>query len=124
MRGARPRRTRQARALRANSTSAEDKLWSELRNRYLGGFKFVRQAPIDPYVVDFLCREHRLVVEVDGATHSEPHEIAADLARTRQLEGMGYRVFRVWNGEVYENLDGVLDELLALLEGRLRWGEE
>lgn len=123
MRGPRRGRTSRSRTLRRQSTSAEDRLWSGLRNRNLGGYKFVRQAPLGPFVVDFLCREHRLVVEVDGATHSEPHEIAADCARTRYLESLGYRVFRAWNGDVYENIDGVLEKLLALLEGRLRWRE-
>jgi very-short-patch-repair endonuclease len=121
MRGPRPHRTRRARALRAHATSAEDILWGELRARRLGGFKFVRQSPVDPYVVDFLCREHRLVVEVDGATHGEPHEITSDQVRTRHLERMGYRVYRAWNGDIFDNIDGVLDELLALLEGRLNW---
>jgi very-short-patch-repair endonuclease len=121
MRGPRPYRTRRARALRANATSAEDMLWGELRARRLGGFKFVRQAPVEHYIVDFLCRDHRVVVEVDGATHGEPDEITADYTRTCALERMGYRVYRAWNGDIFDNIDGVLDELLALLEGRLKW---
>ncbi len=119
MRGPRPRRNERARALRAHSTSAEEKLWFELRARRLGGYKFVRQAPIGPYFVDFLCRERRVVVEVDGATHGEDHEIAADHARTAHLARLGYRVFRAWNNDIFDNMHGVLDELLALLEGSI-----
>ena len=119
MRGPQPRRKARARALRASSTSAEENLWSELRARRLGGYKFVRQAPIGPYFVDFLCCERRVIVEVDGATHGEDHEIVADHARTAHLNRLGYRVFRAWNGDIFDNMDGVLDELLALLEGSI-----
>jgi len=118
MRRQQPWRSNCSRVLRANATSAEARLWSCLRNRGLGGFKFVRQTPIGPYFVDFLCRGNSLIVEVDGGTHSEPHEGAADAARTIELEGLGYRIVRVTNRDVYDNLDGVLDGLLAILEAR------
>jgi very-short-patch-repair endonuclease len=72
--------------------SAEAKLWSRLPNRQLGGYKFVRQMPIDPYFVDFPCRERKVIVEVDGGTHSTDNEIAHDDRRTRHLEMLGYRV--------------------------------
>jgi very-short-patch-repair endonuclease len=65
-----------------------------------------------------------VIVEIDGATHGEPHEIASDRKRTDDLEQRGYRVFRAWSGDVEHNMDGVLEELLALLEGRLDWGED
>src|SRR5580658_179828 len=65
MRGAEERKTNLARQLRKNSTAVERKLWRHLRSRSLAGFKFVRQQPIGPYVVDFVCREQRLVIEVD-----------------------------------------------------------
>ena len=93
-------------------------MWSELRNRQLGGFKFVRQMPVGPYFGDFVCRSRRVIVEVDGATHAEDHEIAADATRETYLVGLGYRVYRVTNDDISTNIDGVLDELLALLEGR------
>jgi very-short-patch-repair endonuclease len=92
------------------------KLWHRLRNRQLGGWKFVRQAPLGEYFADFLCREARLVLEVDGGTHSEDHEIERDLERTSKIEALGYRVVRVWNREIDENLDGFLTALLATLE--------
>src|SRR5262245_66638434 len=90
-----------ARKLRRNSTVAESRRWSELRNRQLDGFKIVRQDPIGPYVVDFACREAKLIVEVDGATHSTNEEIQRDALRSAELEGNGYKIIRVQNDDVY-----------------------
>jgi very-short-patch-repair endonuclease len=78
MRGEQPWRTSRARALRSQPISAEAKLWAKLRNRQLGGFKFVRQAPIGPYFADFLCRERKVIVEVDGGTHGARPRRRAD----------------------------------------------
>ena len=91
-------------------------LWSELRNRRLGGLKFVRQAPIGPYFVDFLCRERRVVVEVDGATHGSETEIAADATRTAHLNQLCYRVFRAHNDDGYNNQDRMLAALIVFLD--------
>ena len=118
MRGARPWKTERAKSLRSSETSAQGKLWSHLRNRHLGGFKFVRQAPIADYFVDFLCRDESLVIEVDGGTHGEPDEIAADLVRSEVIERLGFRIYRVSNTDVFDNIDGVLDGLLEELERR------
>ncbi len=118
MRSSQPWRTNRARTLRSQQVAAEAKLWEELRNRRLGGFKFVRQAAVGAYFVDFACRERKLVVEVDGATHGLDEEIAADAARTAAMERMGYRVCRVTNDDVARNMDGVLDWLLHELESR------
>jgi very-short-patch-repair endonuclease len=107
-----------ARFLRRNETAAEIKLWEALRAKRLHGFKFVRQLPIGPYVTDFACRSRMLIVEVDGATHGEEHEVAQDLRRTAFLEGQGWRVLRVWNNDVFENLIGVCDSILLALEDR------
>ena len=74
MRGLRLHEARRARGLRQDQTEAERKLWRRLRNRTLGGFKFVRQEPIVPYFADFVCRDEKLIVEVDGATHSTDDE--------------------------------------------------
>ncbi|KAB2941828.1 MAG: DUF559 domain-containing protein [Hyphomicrobium sp.] len=116
MRGPQPWRTNRSRALRSRQVTAEAKLWEELRSRRLGGFKFVRQAAIGPYFADFACREKKLIVEVDGATHGLDEEIAADQARTAALERMGYRVCRVTNDDVERNMDGVLEWLLHELQ--------
>lgn len=116
MRSSQPWRTNRARALRSQSAAAEDRLWQELRSRRLGGFKFVRQAPIGSYFADFACRERKLIVEVDGATHGSDEELAADRKRTAALATMGYRVFRVTNEDVARNLDGTLESILHELE--------
>jgi very-short-patch-repair endonuclease len=107
-----------ARSMRKSMPQAEVVLWSHLRRRSLGGFRFHRQVEIGPYIVDFLCREKKLIVEVDGATHSEAREVQADRRRTAYLEEKGYVVFRAWNNEIYSNLNGVLDGLLEALENR------
>ena len=113
MRRSQPWKTNRARALRENSTSAEEKLWRALRDRRLDGRKFTRQVAIGPYFADFACRELKVIVEIDGATHGEPAEIADDRVRTAFLSAEGYRVFRVYNDDVFTNLDGVLEALLA-----------
>jgi very-short-patch-repair endonuclease len=107
-----------ARRLRAEQTSAEEILWRELRNRNLGGCKFRRQHPIGRYIVDFVSIERKLVIEVDGATHSTDEEMASDTCRTAEIEGFGFHVVRVTNTDIYKNLDGVLDWILLKL-GRL-----
>jgi very-short-patch-repair endonuclease len=118
MRGLRLEEMRRARGLRQNHTGAERLLWRRLRNRLLGGFKFVRQEPAGPYFADFVCREEKLVVEVDGATHSTDDERRRDAKREHFLRDLGYRMVRFQNGDVYRNIEGVLDTILAALERR------
>jgi very-short-patch-repair endonuclease len=81
-----------ARALRKQPTDAEQRLWFQLRRRQLHGVKFRRQQPIGPYIVDFICFERRIIVEVDGGQHAE--QAAYDAKRTRFLEQQGYCVLR------------------------------
>ncbi len=107
-----------ARSLRHAETSAESRLWQALRNRQLEHWKFRRQHSIDRYVVDFVTVFGKLIVEVDGATHSTDDEVRRDAARTAHLEMLGYRVVRVTNTDVYENLDGVLSMIAAELDTR------
>lgn len=76
----------------------------------MGGFKFVRQEPIGPYVVDFVCREKRLVVEVDGGQHAESRR---DAVRDRWLVEHRFRVLRFWNNEVLGNIEGVWETIFA-----------
>jgi very-short-patch-repair endonuclease len=113
MRGPASARTSRARSLRRSTTRAELVLWLRLRDRRLSGFKFVRQEPIGRFYVDFLCRERRIVIEVDGGQHADS---AADRERDAELNALGYRVIRVWNNEVLENIEGVLQVLLSQLE--------
>jgi very-short-patch-repair endonuclease len=98
-----------SRQLRASQTSAEARLWHALRNRKLARWKFRRQHHIDKYVVDFVTLEGKLIVEVDGATHSTDGELKRDAVRTRTLESCGFLVVRVSNIDVYENLAGVME---------------
>ena len=116
MRASQPWKTNRARALRSRATSAETRLWHRLRNRQINGYKFVRQAPIGPYFADFLCRETMLIIEIDGGTHGTDSEIASDETRSKALEALGYRIFRVWNGDVLDNLDATLDAIVRRLE--------
>jgi very-short-patch-repair endonuclease len=119
MRGALPWQTNRSRVLRSTQPTAEAKLWSKLRNSQLGGYKFVRQMPIEDYFGDFVCRAAKLVVEIDGATHSSEQELAMDALRTADLEQLGYRVMRFDNGDVQTKLPGVLDAILEQLQVRL-----
>ena len=113
MRAKDQKRTERARSLRRALTPAEFALRTRIRARQLGGFKFVRQEPIDRYYVDFVCRERRLIVELDGGQQAESLE---DMHRDRALCALGYRVIRIWNNDVIDNLDGVLQRLLSELE--------
>ena len=78
----------------------------------------MRQVPIGPYFADFCCREAKLVIEVDGATHSKDAELLRDAARTRFLASEGFRVLRFDNVDVYENIDAVCDTIFATLGSR------
>ena len=109
----RDRPTRRAQELRNNATDAEKRLWRNLSNRQLGGFKFSRQMPVGPFICDFMCRQTGLVVELDGGQHDS--QAGRDEDRTRVIESEGYRVIRFWNNEVMENLEGVLSAILDAL---------
>lgn len=116
MRGARKAVTRRARALRQSDNDAEQRLWSNLRNRQLGGFKFVRQLPIGPYFADFACRERMLVVEIDGSQHAGS---LSDQRRNVFMLSAGWSVLRFWNVDVLRETDSVLETILGVLDGRL-----
>ena len=104
-----------ARSLRRNRTEAEAQLWGMLRDRRLVGFKFRRQVPIGRYVVDFACFDALLVVELDGSQHFES---VRDVRRDAELRARGFEVLRVWNNEIWDNRDGVLEGVLAALVRR------
>lgn len=99
--------TAQARALRSKSTPEERTIW-----RLLSRFrpKFTRQLPIGPYIVDFACRQARLVIEIDGGQHAES---ARDMRRDEWLRSEGWTVFRVWNSDVRSNPEGAAEAILA-----------
>lgn len=96
-----------AKELRNNSTDAERHLWRYLRNSQLEGAKFRRQQPIEAYIVDFVCFNKRIVVELDGGQHAENPEY--DGQRDVCLRRNGFDVLRFWNNEVFENIEGVLE---------------
>jgi very-short-patch-repair endonuclease len=103
-----------AKKLRKNMTDAERLLWQHLRNRELGGYKFRRQRPIGPYIVDFVCLEKKLVIEVDGGQHAGQME--SDAERSDYLKEKGYRVMRFWNNEVLKKTESVLTVILSFLD--------
>lgn len=107
--------TQKARSLRQSMTKAEVILWTHLRRRALDGARFRRQHPVGPYIADFACASAKLIVEVDGATHSTPAELAYDAGRTKYLESEGWSVVRVSNTDIYENMDGVWRTIAAQL---------
>ena len=102
---------RYARELRRNMTKAERRLWRRLRGGQLG-VKFRRQQPIGRYIVDFVCLERRLVVEVDGGQHDGSEY---DRERDEWLEREGYRVVRFWDNEVMKEIEVVMEEIVRVL---------
>lgn len=94
-------------------TDAERRLWSALRDRRLEGYRFRRQYPLGPFILDFVCIEHRLAVEADGSQHADSEK---DARRTAWLESRGWRVMRFWNNDILTNIDGVAAALLLALK--------
>jgi len=94
-------------------TDAERKLWYALRHKALGGARFRRQVPIGNYIVDFCCLRSKLIVEVDGGQHEQQRRY--DEARTRFLESRGFRVLRLWNTDVLQNIEGAVEFILEAL---------
>jgi len=105
-----------ARDLRQNPTDAERKLWAHLRLRQVHGHKFRRQRPIGPYIVDFVCLEEGLVIEVDGSQHLE--RALLDARRDNYLESLGFRVLRFWDNQVLNETDAIIEFIAQVLEKR------
>jgi very-short-patch-repair endonuclease len=106
-----------AKRLRANTTPHERTLWRALKELPVDGTHFRRQAPIGPYVVDFLCPAANLIIELDGGHHNEDETAKRDRARQLWLEQEGYRVVRFWNSEINGNLTAVLERIYLELHG-------
>jgi len=109
-----PRALSKARAMRAGMTDAERRLWQAIRQRHLLGRRFRRQHVLGPYIVDFICLEANLIIEVDGGQHADRAD--SDDRRTRWLEQKGYRVLRFWNNEVLTELEAVLEDIAKALD--------
>jgi very-short-patch-repair endonuclease len=110
--------TATARRLRRDQTLAERTLWALVRNRRLGGFKFLRQVAIDRYFADFVCEAAKVIVELDGPAHDGREDY--DARRTEPLELFGYVVVRYRNERVLADPGGTADEILAVLRSDRR----
>jgi very-short-patch-repair endonuclease len=96
-----------AKSLRSNQTEAEKQLWYNLRAGRFLDLKFKRQKPIGTYIVDFVCLEQKMIIELDGGQHST--QLEYDTKRTEFFESQGYRVLRFWNNQVLQEMVGVLE---------------
>jgi len=101
--------------LRNNPTSSEYILWLQLKAKKLKGLRFIRQKPIDRYIVDFYCPKSRIIIEVDGQSHIDKYQY--DIERQFELERLGFRVLRVSEAYIRNNLVGVLDTIVKYVEG-------
>lgn len=102
-----------AKALRKNPTSAERKLWTLIRKRQLNGYKFRRQTPLCNFIVDFVCFDAKLIIELDGRDHLNKRR--SDLYRTEYLESMGFTILRFWNYEVFTQTNAVIETIFKHL---------
>ncbi|ESZ67884.1 endonuclease domain-containing protein [Mesorhizobium sp. M0761] len=106
------RQRKNAKSMRRVMTDAELKLWNELRAHRLMGMSFRRQVPIGPYIVDFACSAHHLVVEVDGSQHADVEDAERDKARSAQLSASGWTILRFWNDDVIRDIDNVCQHIV------------
>lgn len=104
-----------AKNLRQNLTKAEAIIWNYLKGKKVEGVKFRRQLPAGNYIADFAAIEIKLIIEIDGATHSSDDRVEYDNARTEFLSSQGWRVIRVWNNDIYSNLNGVLQSISQIV---------
>jgi very-short-patch-repair endonuclease len=111
-----------ARALRKTMTPQEVKLWVQLRKLRPEGFHFRRQAPVDGYILDFVCFKHRMIVELDGSQHADEDGLRRDARRDAHFAANGFRTLRFWNAEVDSNLHGVVETILARAREIIREG--
>ena len=105
-----------ARHLRRQSTDAERVLWSRLRDRRMMNCKFRRQFPTGRYIVDFVCRRHNLIIEIDGGHHADQQEY--DAVRTEWLRSQGFNVLRYWDNDVLTQMESVLESIGDALKKR------
>ena len=108
--------TEKARILRKNMTKQERILWTFLRKKNINNLKFRRQYSIGNYIVDFICNEKKLIIEIDGGQHNENKNITYDQERTKYLESKGYKVIRFWNNDIDNNIEEVYLDILKHLD--------
>lgn len=104
-----------AKRLRKMQTPEENIIWFNLRAKRLSGYKFKRQYPIGKYIVDFVCMEKMLVIEIDGSGHNIDSQISYDKIRDEYLNLRGFKVIRIWNNDINNNLESVLNYILDKL---------
>ncbi|MER8504563.1 MULTISPECIES: endonuclease domain-containing protein [unclassified Mesorhizobium] len=108
------RQRKNAKSLRRGMTDAELKLWNELRAHRLMGMSFRRQVPIGPYIIDFACSTHSLIIEVDGSQHADPESVQRDEARSAYLNASGWTILRFWNDDVVRDIDNVCQHIVIV----------
>lgn len=106
-----------AQKLRREMTDAERKLWYHLRQNNIDGLRFNRQVPIGNFIVDFLCRKKKLIIELDGGQHGDDEQKRKDIARDAALDNLGYAVLRFNDHDALVNTDGVVLQIVSYLEG-------
>ena len=111
-----PKNINFAKNMRSNMTKEEFIIWQKVRAKRFLGYKFKRQVLIGDYIVDFLCPEKKLIIEIDGGQHNALDKIEKDNIRTKYFEDNGFRVLRFWNNEVLNNMDGVYEVIKRNLE--------
>ncbi len=109
-----PKLKKLARELRNNSTLTEVLLWNQLKSRKMKGYQFMRQKPIDNYIVDFFCSKLKLIIEIDGASHNEKAE--QDNERQRKLESFGLSFLRFYDFDIKYNMQGVMQMLESWID--------
>ncbi len=107
-----------AKGLRVQATEAEQRMWFQLRDRRFMALKFRRQVPFERYIADFVCKELKLIIELDGGQHVEHGSY--DQRRSRWLEGQGYTVLRFWNNQVLQEMEAVLEAVCMWVEAQKR----
>ena len=112
-----------AKTLRKNMTDAEYRLWYHLKSRGLDGHHFRKQHPIGPYITDFACANARLIIEVDGGTHTSDEAMAHDKKRTAYLQQEGWHILRFWNDHIFKDIDSVLGEISDYISSTALAGE-
>ena len=111
-----PQRKELRKKLRNDMPAAEIILWSELQRKQMSGLKFRRQYGVGPYIVDFYCPKLKLAIEVDGGSHDNDEALRYDIRRQKYIESHGIKFFRCTNTDVYENLNGVIEDILYEVE--------
>ncbi len=106
------------RKLQANRTEAETHLWQFLRARRLDGYKFRRQHPLGNFILDFYCPEKKLAVELDGSQHATKGKMIYDRSRAVMLAEMGIKILRYWDNDVFQNTEGIIEDILLELRQR------